>query len=302
MSLSNTEGRSEPKPKPALAQKGAEQYTDGACQRAETRGAIKRGEFEAARMQIENHLAVKAMIESGEYKRHVADALNAGKLPSQLTTMEPLEAFLKMSGISRDTFDRREKELRALGAESVATLRTIGVPYRDIRLLAEAPDEIQKEVRRIAQTDPEGAKGVINALLSTLLEERQAHKKARQAVKDAEHAQEVAEKKLRGVQEKVIVRDEEIKKLQAEAKEGHRRKIVAENDAEILLAEFRKRVNHAFIMLADADIDWDATPYTTAQFELAVSEFEARLRGLRVQYLTAIAELPPSMNLRHLDG
>lgn len=248
-------------------------------------GHIRRGEYDAGRAQIENHLLLHDMIESGEYKAVVADAIRAG---AKLDHIEARDAFLQLAGVSPATYARRQGDIKALGIESVKALRQIGVPYREIRMLAEGPQEIRDEIRKRARTNditPE----YVEVLTSKLIEQTEARMAAAQREREAKHELERADEKLKKVQEKVIVRDEEVRKLQAELREaraGH--KTAEEKEIDAIMTRAQNLVKQAGIILGD--IDFAASAYARARCVEVVHGLRSTADQIQIENVAAFEE------------
>ena len=243
-------------------------------------GFIRRGEYEAARMQIQNHLEIRDTLASGEYKKVVE---SVSQLKPILKGLEPRDAYLQLVGISPVTFWRRDKELTALGAESVSMLKGIGVPYREIRMLADGPESLRKELRdRVGAGDI--SREIVDTMVGKLQELAEAKVKARLQADEAEKRAETAEQKLKRERDGHLTDLQELKTTKAElrdARSGY--KVRDEKEAEQTLKMFEGRVMEAFELVGQ----WEPKecPRALAALCACLDKWDRVAATIRAQYL-----------------
>lgn len=249
-----------PDSKTTVVQRTAELAPTNPLVSAMKLGFIRRGEMESARTMTENVLWIRDMLSTGEYKDLVRAAVAEKIIGDDL---EPRRAFFQLAGLSEDSFTRREHDVRALGGDAVRTLRSIGVSYKEIRMLADAPESARKELR-----DIEARGGLtrefVETLSSKILEQMEGRIRAQQAARDAEAERERVEGKLKKAQEKVIEKDEEIKKLGAELRDARSGKRTAdEKEIDARVDRFKALLRQAVACLSD--VDFKESPYARAR-------------------------------------
>ena len=282
----------------------AETDTMGAIMRA---GFLARGEYEARRTEVENHLWTRQMIETGEYKAVVAalgksvpscllqnektpmkDGNTAEKSVPSGTDLEPKEAFLKLIGTSLRTYNRREGDVRNLGLESVSAMRGLGLQWHEVRMLADAPEDIRKEAQGLAERG-EFTREAAEALMGKLVELAESRQTLKQRTYKAESEREQAEAKARKNAQKVVEKDEHVKKLESElrdARNGMRSK--DEKECQMMVEAFEKLSDQAVAQLHG--VDFDHSPRTRALLMKALGRMETQIKSLRAEFINVVEE------------
>lgn len=262
-------------------QKAVQQTVLGSAMKA---GFIARGEAEAARMQIQNHLWIKEMIESGEYKKLVEEAQSINMIEG----LEPREAFLKLAGTNHSTYAEREKQLQALGVETLQHLRGVGVSWKEIRILADSGPEVKREVKALASADMPSAE-LADALANKIADVMEARDKAKERAFTAECEREKAVAQAKRNAQKVVEKDEHVKKLESElrdARKGLRSK--DEKECQMMVEAFEKLWGQAIAQLHG--VDFDHSPRTRALLLQSIGRMETTIKVLRAEYLNVMEE------------
>ena len=254
-------------------------------------GFLMRGEVDRRRSEIEDHLRIEEMLESGAYKE-VVKAAKIGtpeyRSAEAQTDDEPRKAFFQLLHMSHVTHIQAMKSLAALGHESVSRLREIGMSWRDIRMIGDGPEELSREVKSLIASD-KNPKEVINALVSNLVDNEQARRKAQAAAKDAEARAAEADDKRKRAAAKVIEQQEVVKKLTAElsqARQGYK----TADDAEIAdrFNRMQNKLCEAFEQIADVDFD---NPLAMAHAEKVWGVLRGQIQSVRASYIEKLGDV-----------
>jgi len=248
-------------------------------------GFLARGELDRARSEIEDHLHIREMIESGEYKEFVEIA--AREMPS-LRDKEPVDALFSLCATSRATYDRREKDIQALGVQSISQLRTMGLSWKEVRMLAEAPEGARREAKALMDK-PSLTRDDLEPILGKLYETMEAKLREKQRADTADVLREKAEGKIKGLQEKVIAGQEEVKKVMAELKDarsGRRTSDEKEIDAAVTQAE--KLIAQAVAVVGP--LDFDHSPHARAKCIELIDTLRTVASKLQVEYANIVEE------------
>lgn len=249
-----------------LVQKEAEIAMGGNFGEAVKLGFLMRGTIDRATSEIQDVERIREMIESGEHLAIVAEARAATRsVRVALDGLQPNQAFIQLCGMSEDTYYRRLKEIKELGAETTRNMRVVGLPYKSIRLLAESPKELRDEAKRLAATDAvtrEMFEAVIDKAAELAESKARAEEKAkaqeRRAVeaetKAAKRAEQLADEKIRtkGLNAEIV-------QLKAGAKIQNR------SDVDRAIELMLKLGNQMLNVAGGVDLSM-ATPQTLGQF------------------------------------
>ena len=248
-------------------------------------GFLARGEWDRARSEIEDHLRLKEIIDSGEYKALVEAATR--EMPS-LRDKEPLEALFALCATSRMTYHRRESTLAALGAELTSVSLRCGASFKEARMLSDAPEGARREAKALMDK-PSLTRDDLEPILGKLYETMEAKLREKQRADTADVLREKAEGKIKGLQEKVIAGQEEVKKVMAELKDarsGRRTSDEKEIDAAVTQAE--KLIAQAVAVVGP--LDFDHSPHARAKCIELIDTLRTVASKLQVEYANIVEE------------
>jgi hypothetical protein len=277
-------------PEGRIEQKLPKRNTDGAFAAGMKVGFFQRGAFDRFKSEVEDVLRAQAIIAAGEHMPMVEAAKAAAdpKIRIKLEAMRPNEAFLYLSGMSRDTYDARLASIETFGPIATDRLRAIGVPWKDIRIPADAPAGLKREIKALTDGGrllrPEDLDSVVNKMVE-LLEARQA---SDVRAEKAERAQSTAEAKQQKLAEKVIEKDERIKDLEAELKLAREGAAVSDEVLNKALAKAHEHAQQVIHILASFEKSWKGNPEIAGRCNKTILEILGPCSRLKVECLKAM--------------
>lgn len=97
---------------------------------------------------------------------------------------EARNVFFQLVGASINTQIRIIKSLAGLGSEIVSPVRRLGLPWREVRLLAESSAEIKGQVRALVESG-EASREVLEVLVGKIIETKEAEHATRDHAREA---------------------------------------------------------------------------------------------------------------------
>jgi len=264
-----------------LAQRMPEPRIAGAATGAMKVGFLLRGAFDRATSEVQDIVRIKEMIDTGEYKAIVADAMKG--MPA-LAKMEPVDAFLRLLRTSRETYDRRLKEIDLLGPDAVETLRQMHIPYRDIRMLGNASPEVRRQAKALAEM---GDRAAIDALLSKLTDVIEEKADVLTRLKDQEHATVIAENRAEKAKDLLVKKEEDMRDLKAQVRMLQQGEAFTDQEVIDACRMAREQFDRGVAILKRLAAKMKANPEVATRVEIVVNEVLGPLTNLKRECMAA---------------